>query len=55
MTLEQAVIQLHDVARLIEQHMGRGLLSEDVRHCADRLHQLTKYNYIKKEDTDGIE
>ena len=46
MTMEQAVIDLHNIARLVEQEIGRGLLSEDIRDCADRLHQLTKYNYV---------
>ena len=55
MTLDEAVIQLHYAARTVEQEIGRGQLSDDIRDCADRLHQLTKYNYIKKEDTDGIE
>ena len=55
MTLEQAVMQLHEIARLIEQQVGQGLLSEDVRDCADRLHTLTKYDYIKQEDSNGVE
>ncbi len=42
MTLNDAVIVLHDVARLIENQVGQGQLSHDVRDCADRLHQLTK-------------
>lgn len=55
MTLEQAVMQLHEIARLIEQQVGQGLLSEDVRDCADRLHTLTKYDYIKQENSNGVE
>lgn len=54
MTLEQAVMQLHEIARLIEQQVGQGLLSEDVRDCADRLHTLTKYDYIKQENSNGV-
>lgn len=42
MTLSDAVLTLHDVARLIEQQVGHGQLSQDVRDCADRLCQLTK-------------
>ncbi len=38
--LNQAVIHLHDIARLIETDIGSGQLSEDVRGCADRLHSL---------------
>ena len=39
--LVDAVIKLHDVARLIESSIGRGQLSDDVRKCADRLHDLS--------------
>ncbi len=38
--LNQAVIHLHDIARLIETDIGSGQLSEDIRKCADRLHVL---------------
>lgn len=38
--LHQAVINLHDIARLIETDIGRGQLSEDIRKCADRLHSI---------------
>ena len=41
-SLNDAIIQLHDIARLIEQQLGQGLLSEDVRKCADRLTVLIK-------------
>jgi len=40
MYLDQAVLKLHEIARLIEQQIGTGQLSEDVRHCADRLSAL---------------
>ena len=43
--LEQSVIGLHNIARFIEQKIGIGLLSEDIRKCADRLHELTKEVY----------
>lgn len=36
--LVDAVIKLHDIARLIETAIGRGQLSDDVRNIADRLH-----------------
>lgn len=38
--LNQAVIQLHDIARLIETEIGSGQLSMDLRDCADRLNML---------------
>ncbi len=37
-----AVMELHNIARQIEQEIGSGQLSEDVRKCADRLHELIK-------------
>jgi hypothetical protein len=39
--LVDAVIKLHDVARLVENEIGTGQLSDDIRNCADRLHVLT--------------
>ena len=54
MTLDEAVIQLHYAARTVEQEVGRGQLSDDIRDCADRLHKLVRYDYTKKE-TDGIQ
>ena len=40
--LEYAVIRLHDIARLIEETIGAGELSKDIRNCADRLSELSK-------------
>ena len=40
--LAAAVIQLHDIARLVETEIGQGKLSQDLRKCADRLHVLTQ-------------
>jgi hypothetical protein len=39
--LVDAVIALHDIARTIEREIGRGQLSDDVRSCADRLHEFS--------------
>jgi hypothetical protein len=39
--LVDAVIALHEIARTIEREIGRGQLSDDVRSCADRLHELS--------------
>ena len=36
-----AVIALHEIARTVEREIGRGQLSDDVRSCADRLHNLS--------------
>ena len=40
MELEERIIQLHDIARAIEQDIGVGQLSEDIRKAADRLHEV---------------
>ena len=40
--LAEAVIQLHNIARMIESEIGQGLLSDDVRDCANRLHMITR-------------
>jgi hypothetical protein len=36
--LIDAVIKLHDIARLVEAEVGEGKLSNDIRDIADRLH-----------------
>ena len=38
--LLDAVIQLHEIARTVEQEIGVGQLSEDIRSTADRLNVL---------------
>jgi hypothetical protein len=38
--LLDAVIQLHEIARLVEHAIGTGQLSEDIRNTADRLNVL---------------
>jgi hypothetical protein len=40
--LEYLVIRLHDIAREIEQKIGVGQLSKDIRACADRLSDLNE-------------
>jgi len=40
--IEYLVIRLHDIAREIEQKIGVGELSKDIRSCADRLSNLNK-------------
>jgi hypothetical protein len=42
MELKDKIIQLHDIARAIEQQIGQGQLSEDIRKAADRLNELLK-------------
>lgn len=41
-SMDLEVIRLHEIARNIERVIGQGLLSEDIRHCADRLAELIK-------------
>ena len=40
--LDQDVVDLHSIARRIEALIGRGSLSDDLRHVADRLNALLK-------------
>jgi hypothetical protein len=40
--LEHLVIHLHNIAREVEQKIGFGELSKDIRKCADRLSELNK-------------
>ena len=39
--LVDAVIQLHDIARLVEQEIGASSLSNALRSNADQLHQYS--------------
>jgi len=40
--IEYLVIKLHSIAREVEQKIGFGELSKDIRSCADRLSDLNK-------------
>jgi hypothetical protein len=40
--IEYLVIRLHDIAREVEQKIGVGELSRDIRACADRLNDCNK-------------
>jgi hypothetical protein len=40
--IEYLVIRLHDIAREVEQKIGVGELSKDIRNCADCLSELNK-------------
>ena len=39
-TLDEVVVKLHDLARIIESEIGIGQLSNDVRKSADRLSEI---------------
>lgn len=38
--LSDAVIAMHNAARLLEENIGRGTLSENIRHDADKLSDI---------------
>jgi len=39
--LVDAVVALHEIARTVGEEIGVGQLHDDIRNCADRLHQLS--------------
>jgi hypothetical protein len=39
--LVDAVIALHDIARIVSEEIGVGQLHDDIRNCADRLHEFS--------------
>jgi hypothetical protein len=39
--LVDAVIALHEIARTVAEEIGVGQLHDDIRNCADRLHELS--------------
>jgi hypothetical protein len=39
--LIDAVIALHEIARTVAHEIGVGQLHDDIRSCADRLHELS--------------
>jgi hypothetical protein len=41
LALVDAVIALHDIARTVAEEIGVGQLHDDIRNCADRLHELS--------------
>lgn len=51
--LIDAVIALHEIARTVATEIGAGQLHDDIRNCADRLHELSlidhKHSIIVKD------
>ena len=41
LVLIDAVVALHDIARTVADEIGVGQLHDDIRNCADRLHELS--------------
>jgi len=39
--LVDAVIALHEIAKKVAEEIGIGQLHDDIRNCADRLHELS--------------
>jgi hypothetical protein len=39
--LVDAVIALHEIARTVASEIGIGQLHDDIRNCADRLHEFS--------------
>jgi hypothetical protein len=39
--LVDAVIALHEIARTVAEEIGQGHLHDDIRSCADRLHEFS--------------
>ena len=52
--LVDAVVQLHDIARLVEKEIGEGELSQSIRYDADRLHQYSIQDDRASKITDEI-
>jgi hypothetical protein len=48
MDLNESIIELHNIARLVEQQIGKGLLAEDIRKCADRLADIISLTIHKQ-------
>ena len=42
MTLDDAVMKMHEIARLVEKDLGNGALSLDIRKIADRLNEVLR-------------
>lgn len=47
--LKYAAIQLHDIARLLENKLGVGKLSTDIRECANRLEVINSKKHHEEE------
>jgi hypothetical protein len=41
LALVDAVVALHEIARTVAEEIGVGQLHDDIRKCADRLHEYS--------------
>ena len=46
-SLDDRVVQLHEIARQIEREVGVGQLSDDIRDIAERLNNLLRAEITK--------
>jgi hypothetical protein len=44
LVLIDAVVALHEIARTVAEEVGVGQLHDDIRSCADRLHELSIFD-----------
>ena len=44
----ELVLALHDIARAVEARLGSCQISEDIRDCADRLHEIGEPLKVKE-------
>ena len=44
--MEQAIVELHNIARLVERDIGTGELSHQIRDAANTLSTLIRYSII---------
>jgi hypothetical protein len=52
MDIADKIIQLHDIARFVENNIGKGQLSDDIRSCADRLTKMITGVVIETKDAE---
>ncbi len=53
--LVDAIIELHNIARLVERKIGQSTISENIRDCAERLNNIVedKYDFQQDKGTEG--
>jgi hypothetical protein len=44
----ELVVSLHEIARAVEARFGSCQISQDIRDCADRLHELGEPLKVKE-------
>jgi hypothetical protein len=52
--LVDAVIALHEIARTVAEEIGVGQLHDDIRNCADRLHECSLFDSRNSKLTQDI-